>query len=381
MDAELAAAVASFVDGVEMNVAARCRELGVSRKTFYKYVGRFRRAGVGGFFPDSRRPLSSPGRLPVELEDVLVRVRKEQTEAGWDYGATGVLLALMDDQRWPPGRPLPSRSTLNRVFDARGPLAKTPQRRPRRRPRRFNRAAVNALWQFDGFEASLADGTKVVVLELTDDCSRVDLALQAAISENTSDVIATFRLAVARYGLPAQILTDNGSAFSGRRRGWISAFEQYLTDLGVQALTSRISHPQTCGKNERAHQRVQKWLARRPAPQNAAELQHLLDTYRAGYNNRRNAVLNNLRPNERFDLGPIIGPDPNLKTPTILTHHNVAANGSIGLNGYLIGLGKRHKGKPATTFRNGDHIIVFVEDTLARELTLDHRHHYQPIGN
>jgi len=380
VDAELAAAVAAFVDGRKFNVAARCRELKVSRETFYKYVARFRARGVAGFFPDSRRPLTSPTGLPIELEDVLVRVRKEQSEAGWDYGATGVLLELQDRAGlWPADRALPSRATVNRVFEARGLLAKVPQRRPRRRSRRFNRAEVNALWQYDGFETLLANGTKAVVLHLSDDCSRVDLALQAARSENSVEVIATFRVAVARYGLPAQLLSDNGSAFSGRRRGFIGEFDRFLTDLGVQPITSRVSHPQTCGKNERAHQRVQKWLGRRPHPADLAALQDLLDEYRDGYNNRRNAVLGGLQPHQRFDLGPVVSPDPYLSTRTHVTTHRVSASGGIGLSGHLIGLGRPHKGRPATVFRAGDHIVVFVDDTYVGELTIDPNRRYQRI--
>lgn len=380
MDAGLAAAVASYVDGVPMNVAARCREVGVSTKTFYKYVKRFKDSGVDGFFPDSRRPRHSPNRLPAELADVLVRVRKEQQEGGWDYGATGVLLQLVNEpDLWPADSPPPSRATVNRLFAERGLLATVPQRRPRNRSRRFARTEVNALWQFDGFDMLLADGTKVAVLELTDDCSRVDVALQAAVSENSHDVIATFTLAASRYGLPAQQLSDNGTAFSGRRRGWTSEFEQFLTDLGVQALTSRISHPQTSGKNERSHQRVQKWLAARPPAEDLNELQTLLDTYREAYNNRANAVLAELTPHQRFDLGPIVGPDPDHTPRTVVTHHTVAANGSIGLNGHFIGLGKRHAHKPAIAFGDGDHITVFVEHTFARELVLDRSKRYQPI--
>lgn len=380
VDAELAAAVAAFVDGKQVNVAARCRELKVSRETFYKYVARFRARGVEGFFPDSRRPLTSPTRLPVELEDLLVRVRKEQAEAGWDYGATGVLLQLQDQPGlWPADRAWPSRATINRVFEARGLLAKVPQRRPRRRSRRFARTEVNALWQFDGFETPLADGTRAVVLHLSEDCSRADLALQAARSENGSDVIATFRIAVARYGLPAQLLTDNGTAFSGRRRGFIGEFDRYLTDLGVRPITSRVSHPQTCGKNERAHQRVQKWLARRPRPRDLSALQDLLEEYRESYNNRPNAVLDGLRPHQRFDLGPVVGPDPDRLTRTHVTTHRVSASGGIGLSGHLIGLGRRHKGRPAIVFRTGDHIVVFIEDTYLGELLIDPDRRYQRL--
>jgi transposase InsO family protein len=386
VDAAVAAAVASFVGpGPRMNVAATCRELGISRTRFYKYVARFRALGVEGFYPGSRRPRSSPTRLPLELEDLLIRIRKQEAEAGWDYGADAVLMRA-EEQRlagtgagsaWPPDRPLPARSTVNRIFDQRGQLAKVPQRKPRRRVRRFERTHVNALWQFDGFDYQLDGGRIVTVLQVTDDCSRVDLALQAAPSENGSDIWTAFCLAVEHYGLPVQVLTDNGHAFSGRRRGWLSVFDRRLVDLGVQAITSRVAHPQTCGKNERSHQRVQKWLARRPPARDIADLQALLDEYREGFNNRRNMVLGKLTPHQRFDLGPLATVPDLPPAITTLTRHVVTTTGSIGLDGLLIGLGRRHASQPAIAFRTGAFVAVFVNDELLRTLTLDHTRRYQ----
>ena len=379
MRPEIAVAVAAFLDDRLGDVSAACRDLRVSRKTFYKYVNRFRAAGVDGFYPDSRRPATSPTQLPAAWEEVLVRLRKQEAEAGWDYGADAVLMRLEEHpELWPDDRALPSRATVNRVFTAYGQLAKVPQRRPRRVVRRFQRDRVNELWQFDGFDYVLADGTEVAVLQLIDDCSRVDLALDAAVSENGADVWATFCRAAARYGLPAAVLTDNGSAFSGRRRGWTSLFEQHLAALAIRALTSRVGHPQTCGKNERAHQRVQKWLARRPPARDLTELQAMLDEYRGAYNQRRNRVLDKLTPHQRFDLGPLAGPDGPLDPRTNLTRHIVSATGSIGLSGTLLGLGRKHAGKTATVFRTDAHAVVFVDDTFVRELTLDRTRRYQP---
>jgi transposase InsO family protein len=385
VDAAVAAAVAGFVaSGSSMNVAATCRGLGISRKTFYKYVARFRAEGVEGFYPRSRRPSSSPTRLPAALEDVLIRIRKQEDDAGWDYGADAVLMRLEEEllageSAWPADRPLPARATVNRVFDQRGQLLKSPQRRPRHsQGRRFQRDHVNALWQFDGFDYRLADGTKAMVLQLTDDCSRVDLALQAARSENGPDVWASFCRAVERYGLPVQLLTDNGNAFSGRRRGWVSDFDRRLTDLGVQAITARVSHPQTCGKNERAHQRVQKWLTRRPAAADLPGLQALLDEYREAYNTRRNRVLNKLTPHQRFDLGPLATVPDLPPAITTLTRHTISHSGGIGLDGRLIGVGKRHAGQPAIAFRTGAFVAIFVNDELTRSLTIDYSRRYQP---
>lgn len=384
VDAAVAAAVAAFVaPGSRVNVASTCRELGISRKTFYKYVERFHAVGVEGFYPKSRRPRRSPTRLPVELEDVLITIRKQEAESGWDYGADAVLMRLEEQllagiSPWPLDRVLPARSTVNKVLDERGQLVKVPQRKPRRTSRRFQREEVNALWQFDGFDYTLAGGRVVTVLHVTEDCSRVDLALQAAVSENGTDIWATFCLAVERYGLPVQMLTDNGTAFSGRRRGWMSVFDRHLGDLGVQAITSRVRHPQTCGKNERSHQRVQKWLQRRPAARDIPELQGLLDDYRDGYNTRRNMVLGKLTPNQRFDLGPLATVPDLPPAITTLTRHTVTNTGGIGLDGRLIGIGRRHSGQLAIAFRTGAFVAIFINDDLVRTLTIDYALRYQP---
>ena len=92
-----------------------------------------------------------------------------------------------------------------------------------------------------------------MILQIIDDCSRHDLALRAALSENAVDVWATVVHASSRYGLPARFLTDNGTAFSGRRRGWISRLEENLGPSACTRSPARSAHPQTCGKNERAH--------------------------------------------------------------------------------------------------------------------------------
>ena len=381
VDPLFAAAVAAFVQGEKFNVAAKCRELGVTRERFYKYVRRFGAEGVDGFYPRSRRPLTGPDRLPAAAEDLLIGIRKREAEAGWDYGADAVLMILRTQpELWVWDRPLPARSTLNRVFDERGQLAKVPQRAPRRTSRRFQRDTVNDLWQYDGFGWRLATGRRVVVLHLTDDCSRLDLALQVARSENSNQVWETFCVAAGRYGLPAAVLTDNGTAFSGRRRGWTTAFEANTAELGVRTISSRVSHPQTAGKNERAHQRVLKWLRHQPLAPDPASLQDQLEDYRHAYNNRPNQVLQGLTPRQRYHLGPLSGPaGPGGLTPILhVTTSPVSTTGSIGVDGVLIGLGRRHAAATAVALRRDDIVTVFINDQLIRTLVIDRGRHYQP---
>jgi transposase InsO family protein len=388
VDAELAGAVASWVAGERFEVAARCRDLGVSRTTFYKYVARFSERGVDGFFPDSRRPLSSPGRVVgSSLEEAVVRARKELDDAGWDHGPLSVL-GWLDAHRgqWrpPPGLAadragswLPSRMTVHRVLTARGMITAQPRKRPRR-VHRFEASAANQMWQMDGFEVALAAGGTAVVIQALDDCTRMDLVCHAARSENAVDVWAAFSTAAARYGLPARLLTDNGTAFSGRRRGWTSALETGAAELGVRTICSSVAHPQTCGKVERAHQTALRWLARRPAPADLNDLQNLLERYRTGYNDRPHQGLHGLSPNQRWQLADHDGPSGPTTPPLHVRTAPVSARGSIGLNGHEIGLGRRYAGRTATTFHSGEEVTVFIANQLVRTLTLDRTRRYQP---
>jgi transposase InsO family protein len=375
---EFAALVARHVAGERFDVAAACQRVGESRSSFYKYAARFRAEGVDGFYPRSRRPLTSPGATTAAVEDAVVRARKELFEQGWDAGADSIGFWLQDHPELLMGAGLPSRATINRVLRRRGVAELVPQRRPRRADRRFEAKHPNARWQMDGFIVRLADGTKVVVLHILDDCSRLDLGLHVMTSENGPEVWAGFLGSVADYGLPAEVLTDNGTAFSGRRRGWMSALEENLAALGVRSSTCTPGHPQTCGKVERSHKTVRAWLRQRPPAESVEELTTLLATYREHYNHRRKKHLDGLTPAQRYALGPIEGPDNPLRSPVIITTATVSTSGCIGVLGHLIGIGRRYAGTPVTMVRQQRQIAVFDTDRLIAQIDLKPGHRYQP---
>jgi transposase InsO family protein len=381
MGPEFAALVARVHGGERVDVRAECVVLGCSTKTFYKYLARFGAEGVEGFYPRSRRPLISPTRVGGDVEDVIVRARKELDDDGWDAGAEQIGFWIKDHPgRWPAGAVVPSRATINRVLERRGQIVKVPQRRPRRSTHRFEAAASNSMWQMDGFQYTLADGQVVVILQVSDDCSRFDLALRAAPSENAVDVWAAVLWAADRHGLPARFLTDNGTAFSGARRGWISALEENLRALGVDPITSSVAHPQTCGKNERAHGTVLKWLTKQPVPEDLEGLQELLDVYREHYNQRRRKThLSGMTPAQRYALGPLDGPGtrPAVWPVQILTA-TVSSSGCVGVDKHVLGIGRRYTGKTVTMIRQHTQIAAFDGDQLIAEFTLTGRRGYQP---
>ena len=108
-------------------------------------------------------------------------------------------------------------------------------------------------------------------------------------AETAEGAITAIRQAFTAYGAPAIVLSDNGTAFTSRltQPGSISTFVQCLLDHSVRPINSSPYHPQTCGKVERHHQTLKKWLSTQPAPGTLTDYKHLLDTYRRYYNTQR----------------------------------------------------------------------------------------------
>jgi len=80
------------------------------------------------------------------------------------------------------------------------------------------------------------------------------------------------------------VLSDNGAVFTGRyRRHGRVMLELTLHARGVRFSHSRPYHPQTCGKVERFHQTLKKWLATQPRAAGIAQLQTQLDAFRGYY--------------------------------------------------------------------------------------------------
>lgn len=150
------------------------------------------------------------------------------------------------------------------------------RRAARKKPRghrSFEYSEPNGCWQIDGLEWRLVDDTVVCIVQILDDHSRLDVCDYAAKSENSADTWAAYERAFDGYGIPVRALSDNGLAFSGKHRGGMAEVERNLAAKGTIAIASSIAHPQTCGKNERAHQTLKQWLTKQPRAATLEELQ------------------------------------------------------------------------------------------------------------
>lgn len=377
METKLIAALAETVAGGKINVSALCAELGISRKHYYVLRRRFEAGGVEALLTrPSRRPGTSPGQTPAEVEDRIITLRKELIEQGWDGGARTIRDLLGREMPAPPAR-----STIHRVLRRHGLVQDQPHKRPRSTLLRFEYDAPNACWQLDGMATHLADGTLVCVLDLLDDHSRKKIKLWAAAAETTEDAWACVAAGIQEHGAPARMLTDRGSALNGHPKRQ-SIFRERLRRLGVQPVSSRGYHPQTCGKNERSHQTLQAWLAARPAAHTLAELQQLLEQFTASFNSwRPHQALDGQTPDQRYTARPKAGPlgalEPERST---VTHVLVSGRGEVALHAYRIQVGREWTGARVTVLRDDLNVVILHDREVVRRLILDPDRRYQPNG-
>jgi transposase InsO family protein len=362
------------------------RDYGVSARWIYELCRRFDAEGEAGLEPRSRRPHRSPGRTPELIEDEIVELRKELADLGVDAGAHTIAAHLV---RRHGGGTVPSVATIWRILSRRGFVTPQPQKRPRSSFIRFEAAMPNERWQADITHWRLADETEVEIMNVIDDHSRFLVASDARGVFKAADVVASFHGAAGAHGLPASMLTDNGAVFTAVPRKGRCAIEAETAALGIRYVHSSPYHPQTCGKVERFHQTLKRFLARRDRANTIVELQAQLDRFRDYYNTvRPHRAIGRRTPAEAFAGRPKAAPSlPGLRVPAHMRvrRDRIDITGVITLrhNSRLhhIGLGRRLVGTRVIALVDGLRVRVITEDgELIRELTLDPSRDYQPHG-
>ena len=371
---------AVLVEGRSKSEVAR--DYGVSRRWVITLVARYLAEGDAGLEPRSRRPISSPRQTPVEVENEIVRRRKELDRKGHEAGADTIRSLLLREHGTAPAT-----STIWRILTARGFVTPQPHKRPKSSYIRFQAEQPNELWQTDLTHWQLADGTDVEIGNWLDDHSRYCLDSHARAVHKGTDIDAHYRQIAAQYGDPTRLLTDNGAVYTGRfRGGGRVALELTLASRGVIMTHSRGYHPQTCGKVERFHQTLKKHLATQPPARTLRQLQRQLDAFRAYYNNiRPHRALGRRSPAEAYAARPKAKPSG---TPLIdphyrVRHDRVDSTGVITLrhNSRLhhIGLGRRYASTAVLVLvKDLDIRVITSTGQLLRQLTLDPTRDYQP---
>jgi hypothetical protein len=200
------------------------------------------------------------------------------------------------------------------------------------------------------------------------------------------DVVATLYEAGGAWGLPASVLTDNGCLYTAAYRHGYSALESELFHLGIDYKHSRPYHPQTCGKVERFHQTLKKFLTKQTRVATIAELQAQVDRFVAYYNHvRPHRAKNRKTPKSAFDSRAKARPIKREGTFTRelrVRHDRVDAHGVVTIRYqsklHHIGMGRGLKGTRIILLVAGRHIrIITTGGELLRDFELDPDHDYQ----
>jgi transposase InsO family protein len=322
------------------NVRELCRRYGITPRTAYKWIARFKAGGAEALADRSRRPSSCPRRSLGELEADVLRLRDRHPA----WGGRKLRACLIADG----ATAVPAASTITAILRRHGRLdpAATPAHRP---VVRFEREAPNQLWQMD-FKGHFAAGAgRCHPLTVLDDHSRFNIGLIACSDERDETTRGHLTALFRRYGLPDRILCDNGSpwgtAGSGQR---YSSLGVWLLRLGIGLGHGRPHHPQTQGKDERFHRTLKAEVIQGRPFADLAECQRRFDPWREVYNHRRPHEALNLavpasryRPSDRPfpEVLPVweYGPGDQVR--------KVACDGTISFRGRPIDLGKAFRGE------------------------------------
>ena len=373
-------------EGLSQGEAAR--RYGVSQGWVSRLVARFRVEGEAAFEPRSRRPLTSPNAVAPGTVELIIALRKELAGQGLDAGPHTIAWHLEHRRRVKV-----SAATVSRYLARSGLVTPDPAKRPRSSYLRFEAAMPNECWQSDFTHYPLAGGLGTEVLTWLDDHSRYALSVTAHARVTGPVVLAAFRAACARHGVPASTLTDNGMVFTTRLsggKGGRNGLEHELRRLGIRQKNGKPNHPQTQGKVERFQQTMKNWLRAQPAqPATLAELQVLLDTFAGLYNTRRphRSLPNRATPATAYQARPKAAPgDRSADSHNRVRTDQVDTNGTITLRHggklYHIGIGRTHARTRTLLLIQDLHIRVINAATgeLLRDLTLDPARNYQPTG-
>jgi transposase InsO family protein len=378
--------------------AETARAYGVSKSWVSKLLARYRAEGEAAFEPKSRRPRSSPNAIGPQVIELIVAVRKHLVERGLDAGPDTIGWHLRHTHHVTV-----SRATIARHLGAQGLVTPEPGKRPKSSYIRFQAEQPNECWQADFTHYRLTrpddrPGLDTEILSFIDDHSRYALSVTAHPRITGPIVRQAFRKAVARHGIPASTLTDNGMVFTTRLSGGSlrgsrgrNGFEHDLHRLGIRQKNSRPNHPTTCGKVERFQQTLKKWLRGQPTqPATIGQLQVLIDAFADEYNHRRphRSLPRHATPATAYQTRPRAGPGQPNEQPTHerLRRDRIDKAGKITLRYqgqlYSIGVGRTH---------TATHVLVLVQNLdiriinaatgeLIRELVLDPTKRYQPTG-
>ncbi|HEY1842312.1 MAG TPA: IS481 family transposase [Mycobacterium sp.] len=358
------------VIGDGLSISQVAEKVGVSRQTLHAWLARYEAEGLDGLKDRSHRPVSCPHQMGAEVEALLLELRRSRPY--WGPRRLVFELAKRNVAR------LPSASAVYRALLRAGMIDPSLRDRRSRKWKRWERGAPMELWQMDvvgGFP--LTDGSCAKALTGIDDHSRLCVAAKVMARERTRAVCDGLRAALARFGAPEQILTDNGKVFTGRfnHPPVEVLFDAICREHGIEHLLTQPRSPTTTGKIERFHRSLRaEFLSSRTPFANLKTAQQALDEWVDYYNTTRpHQSLDMTTPAQRFATGAVLtlpsaaAPTPRHdRTGDDWVSRRVTTNGIVSVAWQQVCLGAHHAGARCDVHVDGDLLRFFIGDDLVK---------------
>jgi len=322
----------------EASMADLCMRYGISRKTGYKWLNRFKQEGVDGLQERSRRPQHTPARVSHTVREAIVTLRRDSAVT---LGSKKIQVLLK--KRFGEDS-VPSKTTIYNILNAEGLITS------QRVCRRFKRSVQpfdpvdrpNQVWSVD-FKGQFKtlDGKWVFPLTVMDHESRYLLACEGKDGPHLKPTKQTFDVLFRRYGLPDRIRSDNGSPFASNGVAGLSRLAIWWIEQGIVPERIKPGRPQQNGRHERMH-RTLKDAVCYPASKNHRAQQKAFDAFRQHYNEHRpHEALEQVEPAACYRPSEkVYSPTPEpLDYPGWFERAHVAQNGIACFRGMRIYVG------------------------------------------
>lgn len=225
--------------------------LGVSRQTVSGWKSRYEASGLAGLADRSRRPTSCPQQASAEVEAAVCELRRKHPK----WGPRRIAHVL---ERSGAVGPVPSRMTVYRILVRHGLVEPGTRRRKRSDYKRWQRDRPMQLWQMDIVGGVIlvnpvtGELTEAKVVTGVDDHSRYCVIASVVERATGRAVCAAFARALQAFGVPEEVLTDNGKQFTDRfGQGGEVLFDRICRENGIAHRLTQPASPTTTGKVER----------------------------------------------------------------------------------------------------------------------------------
>jgi transposase InsO family protein len=278
-------------DGIAKSLIAK--EMGVSGSTVDNWVRAYRAQGEDGLREGQVWHSQARGtkKLPAAVHEKIVQIKQQHPR----FGVRRISQILR--RMFFLGA---SHETVRQTLTEKNLIekpAKKPVRNPPK-PRFFERAKPNQMWQSDIFTFRLG-GKNAYLIAFLDDYSRYMVSLGLFRSQTAEHVLEVYRVGTGEYGVPKEMLTDNGRQYTNWRGS--SRFEKELKKDRVQHIKSAPHHPMTLGKTERFWKTIFEEFLSRAQFGSFEEAQERIRLWTKYYNHKRpHQGIGGLCPADRF---------------------------------------------------------------------------------